>query len=216
MASPSHEDTRNNYNRLSRWYDLFSGSERRFTSTGVEMLDLRPGERVLEIGFGTGHALLEMARLVTVTGEVCGIDLSPGMLRVAEERLRRADLVENTHLQTGDATHLPYPDANFQAVFMGFTLELFPEIEIPLVLAECRRVLQPRNRLGIVSLIKMDTLAVRIYEWFHARLPSVVDCRPIQPAELLKEAGFQVEKAITRSLWGLPVGILLARIGEKE
>jgi ubiquinone/menaquinone biosynthesis C-methylase UbiE len=74
----SRDATRANYDRLSRWYDSFSSSERRFTETGLRLLDPKPDEAILEIGFGTGHALAALAQ----TARVWGIDLSPGMLTV--------------------------------------------------------------------------------------------------------------------------------------
>jgi demethylmenaquinone methyltransferase/2-methoxy-6-polyprenyl-1,4-benzoquinol methylase len=206
MDTVQHKTTRQNYDRLSRWYDLFSASERRFSAAGLRLLDVQPGERVLEIGPGTGHALAELAR----TGDAHGLDLSPGMLRVAERHLRRLGLMDRVRLQQGDATRLPYPDGHFQALFLSFTLELFPDDEMPRVLAECRRVLQAGGRLGAVSLVKKDAAAVKIYEWFHARLPDVVDCRPILVRPLLEAAGFEVQEMVEETIWGLPAEAVLA------
>jgi len=198
--------TRRNYDRLSRWYDLFSAGERRFSAAGLRLLDLRPGERVLEIGPGTGHALVALAR----AGEAHGLDLSPGMLRAAERRLERLGLRDRVHLQEGDATCLPYPGGHFQAVFLSFTLELFPDEEMPRLLAECRRVLGAGGRLGIVALVKKEIPAVKVYEWFHARLPEVVDCRPIRVRPLLEAAGFEVRATVEKRIWGLPAEAVLA------
>ena len=139
-----------------------------------------------------------------------GLDLSPGMLRVAERHLRRLGLADRVHLQEGDATRLPYPDGHFQAVFLSFTLELFPDEEMPRVLAECRRVLAAGGRLGVVSLVKKEAAAVKIYEWFHAHLPGVVDCRPIRVRPLLEAAGFQVRQIVEERIWGLPAEAVLA------
>ncbi|NIV01327.1 MAG: 2-heptaprenyl-1,4-naphthoquinone methyltransferase, partial [Phycisphaerae bacterium] len=61
-----------NYNRLSRWYDIVAGStEKKYRDIGLQKLDAQPGERILEIGFGTGHCILALARAVGETGEVC-------------------------------------------------------------------------------------------------------------------------------------------------
>ena len=202
----TRETTRRNYNRLSRWYDLFSSSERRFTETGLRLLDPKPDEAILEIGFGTGHAIAALAQ----RAHVWGIDLSPGMLAVTEKNLRRARLLEGVTLQLGDATRLPFPDGMFDAVFLSFTLELFPKDEIPLVLAECRRALRPGGRLGVVALAKKDTWAVKVYEWFHAKLPQVVDCRPIHVEAILAANQFKVQRVAEASIWGLPVAAVVA------
>ena len=50
---------RKSYNALSHWYDLFTNSEKRFTDMGIDMLNIQPDESVLEIGSGTGYALVK-------------------------------------------------------------------------------------------------------------------------------------------------------------
>ena len=207
----SHLGARQNYDRLSRFYDSFSGGERSLSKTALELLALQPGENILEIGFGTGHALLEMAHAVGTRGRVEGIDLSPGMLAVASRRVLHSGLAGNISLQVGDATCLPFPEPRFQAAFMSFTLELFSTTEIPLVLAECRRVLVPDGRLGVVSLARKDTRMVSYYEWFHARYPRLIDCRPIHVHQVLEEAGYIILQTLEKSLWGLPVEIVVAK-----
>ena len=207
----THEATRRNYNRLSRWYDLFSSSERHFTEAGLRMLNVQPGEKVLEIGFGTGHSLVELARAAGQTGKVLGIDLSEGMLLVASKRVEEARVGRQVELSLGDATHLPESMEALDAVFMSFTLELFDTADMPLVLAECSRVLHKGGRLGVVSMAKKNIIAVRLYEWAHAHFPNLLDCRPIHAQEVLRIAGFEIGEATMKSVWGLPVEIILAR-----
>jgi demethylmenaquinone methyltransferase/2-methoxy-6-polyprenyl-1,4-benzoquinol methylase len=77
------------YTRLSKWYDRFGGSEEPHIAEGLRLLNVQPGERVLEVGFGTGRSLIAMAHAVGSTGQVIGIDLSPGMIAVAREQLRK-------------------------------------------------------------------------------------------------------------------------------
>ena len=93
---------------------------------------------------------------------------------------------------------------------MSFTLELFTTTEIPVILRECQRVLQHRGRLGIVSLLKNESRAVKIYEWFHLRFPEIVDCHPIFVHQVLEAAGFRTSEVIEKQLWGLPVAAVIA------
>ena len=62
-------DTRTFYNRISRAYDrIADASERACRDRGVEVIDAKPGERVLELGFGTGHGLVALADLMPAQG----------------------------------------------------------------------------------------------------------------------------------------------------
>lgn len=86
----SRSETRAFYNKISRVYDLLAEhSEAPMRRLGLEMLAPRPGETILEIGFGTGHCLVALADAVARTGSVHGIDLSDGMARVAHGLLTR-------------------------------------------------------------------------------------------------------------------------------
>lgn len=201
---------RASYDRMSRSYDLFAGNfEKRLRNLALERLGVAAGEAVLEIGFGTGHSLEQIAKAVGEKGRVSGVDLSRGMLTVSRKRLDRAGLSERVELHCGDAAQLPYADEDFDAAFMSFTLELFDTPEIPIVLGEIKRVLKTGGRLGVVSLSREDglSLMLRVYEWLHQRLPQYIDCRPIYIAQALQDAGFQIVHSEKESLWGLPAKI---------
>jgi ubiquinone/menaquinone biosynthesis C-methylase UbiE len=211
------QEAKATYDRLSRWYDLVEGwSEKPFIAEGLQRLGAQPGGVVLEIGFGTGHGLEALAQAVGDAGKVYGLDLSEGMLNVAQNRIEEAGLADRVDLRLGDAAQLPFESSFFDSVFMSFVLELFDTPEIPLVLGECRRVLHVGGRIGVVSLSKEgdDGVAVRLYEWVHEQWPKLADCRPIYARQALEEAGFQVVDGVERSMWGLPVEIVVARNGQ--
>jgi ubiquinone/menaquinone biosynthesis C-methylase UbiE len=201
------------YNRLSRWYDRIAGSaERKYRDLGLQLLQAQEGENILEIGFGTGHCLLALAKAVGPQGKVCGIDISSGMRAIAWRRLQSAGVADWVDLQVGDAAQLPFAHGSFHAVFMSFTLELFDTPEIPLVLEQCRQVLRPGGRIGLVAMVRPEHpgFAVRLYEWCHARWSALVDCRPIHAQEALQEAGFTIEIVKQWMMWGLPVDVIQA------
>jgi ubiquinone/menaquinone biosynthesis C-methylase UbiE len=211
----SKEAARASYNRLSRWYDLVAGStEKKYRDWGLEKLAAQPGEKILEIGFGTGHCLAALAKAVGPTGHVIGLDISDGMLAIARERLQQEELAERVDLHLGDAAKLDFIEAgSLDGVFMSFTLELFDNPEIPRVLQEIHRILKPGGRLAVVSMTKMDPpgMAVRIYEWFHEHMPNYADCRPIFARLALEQSGFTIQDVSVSSMWGLPVEIVLGK-----
>ena len=209
------EEAKATYDRLSKYYDaLATSSEGRYIDLGLEMLDIQEGEEVLEIGFGTGYATLQLARSVGQAGKVYGLDISEGMYRQTQDRLAEAGLLARAELKVGDAQQIPFPGASMDAVFMSFTLELFDTPQIPVVLDECRRVLRKGGRLCVVSLSKDQGLGVvgRLYEWLHMQFPRYLDCRPIPVQDLLWEAGFALADVRQTSMWGLPVATVLARV----
>lgn len=207
----SKAQTRAFYNKISRVYDLLSDrSEAPMRKAGLELLKARAGESVLEIGFGTGHTLAALARAVGPKGKVFGLDLSDTMLKLAQEHLVTAGLVERTRLRRGDAVQLPYADGIMDGVFMSFTLELFDTPEIPKVLRECKRVLRPRGRIVVVGMSKAakhDPL-IGVFEWTHKHFPNFLDCRPIYVREAIERAGFEVKRALKKHMW-IPVEIVL-------
>lgn len=216
MKSPVNREkqtARLMYNKISRWYDLLAGSsEQEFMIYGISQLNPVPGEKIIEIGCGTGHGLIRLERSVTQAGEVIGLDISEGMLLQANALLNKSGYQKMIQVHQGDGCNLPYPSNYFSAAFLCFTLELFDPTEIPLVLKECRRVLSQKGRIVIVCLFRQNCLPVHIYEWFHKLLPAIIDCRPIFVQPYLLQASFMILDSKIKKMWGLPVEIVTAEI----
>ena len=199
------------YNKIARFYDLLAErTERPMRELGLELLAAARNEHVLEIGFGTGHSLVELARAVGPHGRVYGVDISENMLRLTEELLEREDLVERVELRCGDAAKLPYGNESLDGIFMSFTLELFDTPEIPKVLRECRRVLRLNGRIVVVGVSKENPSdpAVVAFEWTHRHFPNLLDCRPIHVRQALQNAGFTIKDTLLEHMW-VPVEIVL-------
>jgi len=212
-VSRSKQDARRSYDRLSRIYTWLGEMwERRPRQLALDALDVQPGERVLEIGCGTGRDLLALQRAAGSAGQAVGLDLSPGMLAVSRRNWQRATAAQPARLVCADGACLPLAVDSFDVVYSSFTLELFDTPEIGLFLAECRRVLIPAGRLGIVSLSKSggSKNLIKYYEHFHARYPGIVDCRPIFAVQALETAGFRVTWSRNVSMWGLRVEAAVA------
>lgn len=217
MSDAHHESNRRFYDRIAGAYDFIAdANERAARQAGVAALAVRPGETVLELGFGTGNEVLDLAGLVGATGTVAGIDISPGMLGVAQSKVAAANLPARIDLRTADARALPFAAATFDAAYTSFTLELFPAADIPLVLAEVRRTLKPGGRFAVVSMATVRpghhvSALERTYIWMHRHFPHLVDCRPIDTEALVSAAGFTVVSVADREIWTMPVRVVTAR-----
>jgi len=204
------------YTRISSVYDaLADHDEHQAREAGLALLDAQAGEHVLEIGFGTGSSLVGLAMAVGALGRVSGIDISPGMQAVAEQRLRSTPASATVDLRVAAVPPIPFGDGAFAAAFTAFTLELFPDDTLPTILGEVRRTLHVGGRFVVVSM-DMGTAEQRrgaperIYTWMHRHFPHIVDCRPIDVEKRLAEAGFAIQRIERLEIWGLPVVACLA------
>jgi len=198
------EETKAFYNKIAKVYDaLAEHSEAPVRTAGLEMLNAQPGQKVLEIGFGTGHSLIELARAVGPSGKVFGIDLSEKMVEISQKRADQERLDGRFELACGDALHLPYVSESVDGIFMSFTLELFDTPEIPLVLAECKRVLKPGGRIVVIGMSRLlpEGLVMEIFEWTHRHFPNYLDCRPILVRQALEDSGFQICDSKIMKMW---------------
>jgi ubiquinone/menaquinone biosynthesis C-methylase UbiE len=110
----------------------------------TEALALRPGERVLDLGAGTGVDSVTMARAVSPGGRVVAADVSEAAVAAATRRLAT---VEGAEAVVADAHALPFPAASFDACRIDRTLLHLADPEQ--ALGELHRVLAPAGRLGI-------------------------------------------------------------------
>jgi len=197
-VSATLQDIKKSYGVMSNFYATLEGKfEKGLRERGLELLSVKEGEVVLEIGVGTGFSTREIARSVTAAGRAYGIDLTPQILKLTEKRLRKAGLMDRVELHEGDARAMPYEDNMFDAVYMAATLELFDTPDIPRVLGEIKRVLKPSGRLGVASLSREGRESfwfLRFYEWMHQKLPKYASCRPIYVEQTIKDAGFDIDK----------------------
>jgi SAM-dependent methyltransferase len=143
---------------------------------------------VLEVGCGTGLATAELVRFGV---DVSGLDLSPGMLEVARERL------PDVRFEVGSMLELPHPDSSFGGVVAWYSTIHVPDDLLPVALAELARILRPGGYLALAFQVgdeprhMTSALGHEITLDFHRRQPD-------QMASLLAAAGVPVEVSTVR------------------
>jgi ubiquinone/menaquinone biosynthesis C-methylase UbiE len=116
----------------------------------VRLLSVAAGERVLDVGCGSGALTRTLAQRVAPGGRAVGIDTSPALLGVARELADAAGLGGVAEFQEADCRALEFPSASFDAVLAATTLSHVPE---PVrALAEMVRVTRPGGRVGVFDL----------------------------------------------------------------
>ncbi len=167
------------FDEVAARYDLTNavlslGQDRGWRRAVTGALDLQPAERVLDLAAGTATSSAALAR----TGaDVVGCDFSLGMLRIG----RRAE-PEGVELVAGDALHLPFADASFDAVTISFGLRNISDTDR--ALRELLRVTRPGGRLVVCEFSSPTWRPLRtLYlEYLMRALPSIAGRVSSDPA----------------------------------
>lgn len=138
-------------------YDAFLwlvslGRERTYREKALDLVSLKPGESVLDIGCGTGTLAIAAKRRIGHGGRVCGVDASPEMLARARKKADKAG-VEVT-FERGIVEALPFPDHQFDAVLSTVMLHHLGRAARQQCAQEVRRVLKPGGRVLAVDFAK--------------------------------------------------------------
>jgi ubiquinone/menaquinone biosynthesis C-methylase UbiE len=138
------EAQRQDWNRVAagweKWDEFFDRAMTFLNHRLVGDVRVRQGQRVLDLGSGTGYPALLAAQAVGPQGAVIGMDLAEQMLAAAERKARRLGL-SNVAFRTGDVTNLPFDVGSFDAVTSRFCLMFLPELHKAVM--EILRVLKP-------------------------------------------------------------------------
>jgi ubiquinone/menaquinone biosynthesis C-methylase UbiE len=111
------------------------------------LLSVKPGERILEVGFGSGVDIARLSDGVGPTGLVSGLDASDVMVRMATRRNRSAIRAQRVQLERGTVPDLPFDEGSFDAVYSVNCAQFWPDLAVGLAAIE--RVLRVGGRAAI-------------------------------------------------------------------
>jgi SAM-dependent methyltransferase len=131
-----------------KWSELIDRSARRVSERLVELAEVKPGSRVIDIAAGYGEPSLSAAKVAGPEGSVVATDISAEMLAYGRERAADAGL-ENIEFVESDASSLDYPEASFDAALSRFGIIFEPDGEG--AAARVRGFLKPGARMAIAS-----------------------------------------------------------------
>ncbi len=187
-----HLDSKNRsfFDRWSRTYDQgrISGWFQYTQELTIGFLKLKPGSWVLDVGCGTGQAVLRLASLVP-EGKACGIDISAGMIQQA--KANAPDTLQNKmEFVQASSDSIPYPDGQFDHLICTNSFHHYPD---PIkALKEMQRVLKPGGQMVIFE----NALELSWYTWLWDKLLRFFEKGHVryytssELGEMIKKAGF--------------------------
>lgn len=146
------DSTAADYDRMERILGLGSGPW--YRGQALLRAGLKAGMRIVDVGTGTGLVAREAARITGDAKLVIGVDPSPGMMA-------NAKLPEGIALVEGRAEAIPYPDASFDFLSMGYALRHISDLSV--AFTEFHRVMKPGARLCLLEITRPQTAWGRFF-----------------------------------------------------
>jgi demethylmenaquinone methyltransferase/2-methoxy-6-polyprenyl-1,4-benzoquinol methylase len=175
MAAPGtleEPQVRAMFDRIAGVYDTFNslmtaGLHHRWRARAVDLAEVGPGSRVLDVATGTGDLAFELARRVGADGAVIGMDFSTVMLSLA----RQKDPAGRIEWLQGNALDLEFADDAFDAATVGFGARNFSDLDRGL--AEMARVVRPGGRVVVLEITtpQRPPLSTFFALWFDRLVP---------------------------------------------
>ena len=151
--------------------DLMSGGMHRlWKKFTVDLANVRPGEKVLDVASGSGDLALAFARAAGPNGQVWQTDINEAMLKVGRDRLINSGLIFPGALC--DAEKLPFADESFDLVTVAFGLRNMTHKDR--ALSEMTRVLKPGGRLLVLEFSQVHASLRRVYDAYSFNLLPVL------------------------------------------
>ncbi len=151
------------YDQLNDWFSL--GQHRVWKEMTVKWSDAKPGHHCLDLCCGSGDIALRLARHVGKTGKVYGVDFSPNLLAIAQERSQKLYPPISIKWIEADVLNLPFEDNQFDAATMGYGLRNV--IDIPRSLQELYRVLKPGAKAAILDFHRPNNQQLRAFQQWY-------------------------------------------------
>lgn len=168
--SSKKEEVAEMFNNISKKYDFLN----HFLSLGIDKLwrkkavkelkEIQP-QRILDIATGTGDFALALLKLNPK--EVIGVDISQGMLDVGIEKMKKKGVDHIVKMKIGDSENLPFDDASFDALTVGFGVRNYENLEQGLT--DMLRVLRPGGKAIILEFSKPKAFPMKQMFGFYSK-----------------------------------------------
>ncbi|SJZ66849.1 bifunctional demethylmenaquinone methyltransferase/2-methoxy-6-polyprenyl-1,4-benzoquinol methylase UbiE [Selenihalanaerobacter shriftii] len=155
------------FQSIAPTYDLLNklmsfGLDKYWRYFVAKQADLKPGNKVLDVGAGTGRLSLELARSMDDQGTVVCMDFSENMLKKAEKDLEDHKYYDSLEFKVGNAMNIPFSDNEFEVATNALVLRNVEDIST--VLSEMTRVIKPGGKVISLDLAKPK---VKLFKYIY-------------------------------------------------
>jgi demethylmenaquinone methyltransferase / 2-methoxy-6-polyprenyl-1,4-benzoquinol methylase len=159
--------TMRHFNTVARKYDFMNtllsfGIHYLWKRTAIEMLHLKPGDRVLDVCGGTGDLAVSATRSVDISGKVIIYDINRKMMQVGRAKRNRSILKNRIELIQGDAESISFPDDTFDAAMVGFGIRNLTHMDLGFI--EMYRILKPG---GKIMCLEFSKPTAPLFRWLY-------------------------------------------------
>jgi demethylmenaquinone methyltransferase/2-methoxy-6-polyprenyl-1,4-benzoquinol methylase len=167
-----HSYVKSLFDRIAPHYDflnhfLSAGFDIRWRRKAIRLLAEYNPKSILDIATGTGDLAIEASKLPVE--KICGVDLSPEMLKLAQQKILRLGLKSLIALEEGTAEHLRFPDDTFDAVMVAFGIRNYSNLDQGL--RQMLRVIRPGGAAMILEFSRPRwTPFKQLYGFYFARV----------------------------------------------
>jgi ubiquinone/menaquinone biosynthesis C-methylase UbiE len=180
------------YDKIAPIYDIWGKlTESHARNRALELSEIKDGQTILEVAVGTGLAFYEIVKK-NPNGTNIGIDLSPGMLAKAKNRVSKLS-ESNYSLDLGNAFDLSNEDESVDTLVNNYMFDLISFEDMEKILLEFRRVLKTDGKLIFVNMTEGERFGSKIYDKIYNISPKTMGgCRGIKLTERLQQHDFRV------------------------
>jgi demethylmenaquinone methyltransferase/2-methoxy-6-polyprenyl-1,4-benzoquinol methylase len=170
----STAEVRAMFDRIARVYDpmnlvISAFQEPRWRKRAVKLTGTRPGDRLLDVATGTGKVAADLHARAQPGGSVLGVDISPGMIGLAQRRFGDRPGLE---FIVGDALALPTEDGTFDAATIAFGMRNLPDYGQGF--AELARSVRPGGRVVCLEIARPRSRPARVLQFWFDRIVPVI------------------------------------------
>lgn len=165
------------FNNISKTYDMLNrvmtmGIDTIWRKKAIRSLESLKPQLMLDVATGTGDFALESIRILNPK-KIIGVDISQGMLDVAQEKINKKGLQAQFEVLLGDSEMLPFEDNTFDAVTVAFGVRNFENLEKGL--GDILRVLKPGGKAIVLELSNPKSFPIKqFYQfYFHKVTPAI-------------------------------------------